>query len=221
MLDRIRADHPAVTLQIDETNDYRLFPFASTSRGPTWFQNGHPNPDQLLHNLWNLSPYVPTYALGQHVLGGSGWKDHQLSTSMAAAFASHISFFVDVRKLPTDVVDEASRWLAFYKRHRASFTAGVTYPLLADPLDRSWTALQTWDADRSRGALLAFRQDSGDAARTIALRNVEPGRTFDVISAPDGAVVDTVTSAQLRDGLRVEIPEQRGARVLVLQPRRG
>ena len=31
MLDRLRADHPAVTLQIDETNDYRLFPFASTT----------------------------------------------------------------------------------------------------------------------------------------------------------------------------------------------
>jgi Melibiase len=221
MLDRIRADHPAVTLQIDETNDYRLFPFASTSRGPTWFQNGHPDPHQLLHNLWNVSPYVPTYALGQHVLGGSGWKDHPVSTSMAAALASHISFFVDVRKLAPEVVDEASRWLAFYKQHRTSFTAGVTYPLLDDPLEKSWTALQTWDADRARGALLAFRQDSDDAARTIALRNVEPGRTFDVISAPDGAVVDTVTSAQLREGLRVEIGAQRGARVLVLQPRRG
>ena len=46
MLDRLRADHPAVTLQIDETNDYRLFPFASTTRGPTWFQNGNPEPDQ-------------------------------------------------------------------------------------------------------------------------------------------------------------------------------
>ena len=29
MLDRLRADHPDVTFQIDETNDYRLFPFES------------------------------------------------------------------------------------------------------------------------------------------------------------------------------------------------
>ena len=108
MLDRIRADHPKVTLQIDETNDYRLFPFASTSRGPTWFQNGHPTPDQLLHNLWNLSPYVPTYALGQHVLGG-GAGDHPVATSMAAALASHISFFIDVRKLPGGVVARPRR----------------------------------------------------------------------------------------------------------------
>ena len=40
MLDRLIADHPDVTFQIDETNDYRLFPFESIARGPSWFQNG-------------------------------------------------------------------------------------------------------------------------------------------------------------------------------------
>ena len=45
MLDRLRADHPDVTFQIDETNDYRLFPFESVTRGPTWFQNGGPDVD--------------------------------------------------------------------------------------------------------------------------------------------------------------------------------
>ena len=34
MLDRLRADHPHVTFQIDETNDYRLFPFESVTPGP-------------------------------------------------------------------------------------------------------------------------------------------------------------------------------------------
>ena len=107
MLDRLRADHPAVTLQIDETNDYRLFPYASTTRGPTWFQNGNPEPHVLLHNLWNLSPYVPAYALGQHVLGGDAWKRHPVGTLMAAALPSHISYFTDIRTLPGDVMDEA------------------------------------------------------------------------------------------------------------------
>ena len=44
MLDRLRRDHPEVTFQIDETNDYRLFPFESVARGPSWFQNGSPEP---------------------------------------------------------------------------------------------------------------------------------------------------------------------------------
>src|SRR5688500_20153678 len=58
MLDRLQAKYPDVTFQIDETNDYRLFPYESVARGPSWFQNGSPEYDVLLHNLWNLSPYV-------------------------------------------------------------------------------------------------------------------------------------------------------------------
>ena len=42
----------------------------SVSRGPSWFQNGTPSTDHLLHNIWNLSPWVPAYSLGQHFLGG-------------------------------------------------------------------------------------------------------------------------------------------------------
>ena len=218
MLDRLRTAHPGVTFQIDETNDYRLFPFASTTRGPTWFQNGHPTPDRLLHNLWNLSPYVPSWALGQHVLGGSGWKDWPVATSMAAALASHITFWDDPRKLDPAVVDEAATWIAFYEQHRSLFAGGVTYPLLADPLEHGWTALQTWDADRGAGALLAFRQDSDDTARTIALRNVPAGRTFQLRRAPDGADLGTATSDDLRRGLRVEIPQARGAQVVAITP---
>jgi hypothetical protein len=218
MLDRLRAAHPDVTLQTDETNDYRLFPFASTTRGPTWFQNGHPTPERLLHNLWNLSPYVPSWAIGQHVLGGSGWKDWPVATSMAAALASHITLWDDPRKLDPAVVDEAASWIGFYKAHRSLFAGGVTYPLLDDPLEGGWAALQTWDPDRGAGALLAFRQDSADAARTIGLRNVPAGREFRLTRAPDGADLGTATSEQLRSGLRVEIPQARGASVITITP---
>jgi hypothetical protein len=214
MLDRLRAAHPEVTFTIDETNDYRLFPFASTSRGPTWFQNGAPEPSQLLHNLWNLSPFVPGYALGQHVLGGRAWERHPVATLMAAALPSQITFFTDIREIPAPVISEARTWIDFYDAHRAAF-AGVTYPLLDDPLARRWTALQTWDPDRGRGALLAFRQDSPDATRTIALRNVPDG-TYALTLAPTGEALGTVSAAQLRAGLSVEIPATDSAKVLLI-----
>ncbi|HEX2087636.1 MAG TPA: alpha-galactosidase [Solirubrobacteraceae bacterium] len=218
MLDRVRADHPSVTLQVDETNDYRLFPFASTTRGPTWFQNGNPEPHVLLHNVWNLSPYVPAYAIGQHVLGGDAWKRHPVATLMAAALPSHITYFTDIRTLPDHVIDEAGRWIAWYRANRALFTDGVTYPLLADPLERGWTALQSWDPERGEGALVAFRQDAEESSRAIALRNVPPGRTFRLTSAPDGADLGTVTSEQLRSGLAVEVPAKGGARAIAIRP---
>ena len=124
---------------------------------------------------------------------------------MAAALPSHISFFTDVRKLPGRRGRRGGAWLAFYKANRAHFTDGVTYPLLADPLEKTWTALQTWNPERGPGALLAFRQEGDDATRTIALRNVARRPLPRSSRAPDGAVLGTVAAAQLRDGIRVEI----------------
>ncbi|HET7483726.1 MAG TPA: alpha-galactosidase [Actinomycetota bacterium] len=218
MLDRLRADHPAVTFQIDETNDYRLFPFDSVTRGPSWFQNGSPDYGHLLHNLWNLSPFIPTFSLGQHFLGnGSDVAKVPTGTLMAAAFPSHMTFFSDLRKLPDEVVDRAAPWIDFYKTYRSEL-GGMAYPLLADPLEDGWTALQTWDPEAGRGALLAFRQSSPDATKQISLANVPAGRTFDLIEAPTGTVVGTATSAELSAGIQVSIPQADGAEVLVVVP---
>jgi hypothetical protein len=217
MLDRVQRDHPEVTFQTDETNDYRLWPFESTVRGPTWFQNGKPQPAVLLHNMWNVSPYVPAHAIGQHVLGGDAWKSYPVATLMAAALPSHMTFISDLRDLPEAVVEEAATWIAFHKTYREELTQ-LVYPLLDDPLREGWTALQSWNPDGGFGALLAFRQKSPEARRTIALENVPPARRFDLYSAPDGAYAGTVDSEQLRAGLEVELPGQDSAKVLVIEP---
>jgi len=217
MVDRLRAAHPAVTFQIDETNDYRLFPFESVTRGPSWFQNGGPSVDRMLHNLWNLSPWIPSFSLGQHALANEDFAGQPVETLMAAALLSHVTFFQDPRRLPDAVVDRVGEWTAFYKSSR-ELLDGVVYPLLADPLEKGWTALQAWDPVKGEGALLAFRQDSADAAQRIALENVPPGRTFELVSGPDGAAVGTVTSAELQAGIDVTIPDVKGAQVLLIRP---
>ena len=218
MVDRLHADHPHVTFQIDETNDYRLFPFESVARGPSWFQNGNPGPRHLLHNLWNLSPFVPAFSLGQGFLGNdSARAEHGIDTVMAAALLSYPTYFSDLSKLSDTEIAQARVWVDFYKANQDAFTH-VVYPLLDDPVDNEWTALQSWDPERGEGALLAFRQESEDAVRTIALQNVPPDRSFDVFAAPTGEHVATVTSDQLTAGLEVDIPNKREARVLVIRP---
>jgi len=214
LIDRLRTDYPDVVFQIDETNDYRLFPFESSLRGPSWFQNGSPTPDRLLHNLWNLAPWIPAYSLGQDVLGGDKLKTHPVPTLMATALASHITFFSDLRRVPEAVLDQARPWLNFYKAHRRYF-AQMAYPLLADPLEKDWTALQTWDPERGRGALLAFRQESEQSSKRIALRNVPDGG-YELIEAPTGALAGTATAAQLREGLEITLGK-REARVLLVR----
>ena len=216
MLDRLRADHPRVTFQIDETNDYRLFPYESVTRGPTWFQNGSPEPHRLLHNLWNLGGYVPSFAIGQHFLGGRQWERYPVDTLMAAALPSHLTFFSDLRQVPPAVVDEVAEWTSFYRENR-DLLGGMVYPLLDDPMKRDWTALQPWDPERGEGALLAFRQRSEDASRRIALQNVPAGRRFDLFEGPSGEHVGTVTSAELSEGIEIELAAKDTARVLVIR----
>ncbi len=217
MLDRLRADHPDVTFQIDETNDYRLFPFESVVRGPTWFQNGGPKVSQLLHNLWDLSPYVPTFAIGQKLFAGGEWPTLPIGTVMAAALPSQMLITADLRSLPPQTVSAARPWIDWSKAHRNALD-GVTYPLLDDPLRDDWTALQAWDPQEGRGVLLAFRQDGSDARRRIALRNVPDG-DYVLREAPTDAIVGAATAEQLRGGLTVELPEK-GARVLLIERRR-
>jgi hypothetical protein len=219
MLDQLGSEHPGVTFEIDETNDYRLFPFESVSRGPSWFQNGSPEPAKLLHNIWNLSPWVPAATLGQHFLGDYRGADPvEIDRRMAAALLTHPTFFSDLRNYDPNVLDRASTWLRFRAEHLDAFT-GVVYPLLDDPLAKGWTALQSWDPETASGALLAFRQDSSVDTATVALRNVPAGLVFDLIAAPTGEVLGTATSAQLSAGLPIAIDQQRGQRVLLVQPR--
>jgi hypothetical protein len=227
MLDRVHSDHPDVTLQIDETNDYRLFPYESVTRGPSWFQNGTPEVRQLVHNLWMLNPYVPGFSIGQHTLGARSDPKtdpdtirEDVDTVMAAALPSYITFWTDLRTYPPAVVDRAAEWLSFYKRFRGELSQ-MTYPLLDDPLKGGWTALQAWDPESARGALYAFRQDAGEATRRIALRNVPRGLEFELFEGPGGERVGTATSAELRRGLDVSIGEKGLARVLVIVPAPG
>lgn len=217
MLDELIAANPEVTFEIDETNDYRLFPFESVTRGPSWFQNGSPTPDRLLHNVWNLSPFVPAYSLGQHFLGGNQHTKYPVDTLMAAALPTHLTFFSDLRRIPEGVIAEARPWIDFYTANRDHFSQ-MTYPLLEDPLELGWTALQPWDPEKGVGALLAFRQRSDDATVSIPLRNVPPGMTFDLFEGPSGAHVGTATSEELTRGLEVTIPTNDGARALLIQP---
>lgn len=212
LIDELRADYPDVAFAIDETNDYRLFPFESTLRGPTWFTNGGPSIAQVLHNTWSLSPWIPAFALGQKVLTGAQRKDQPVATAVAATLLNEQMITDDLRKPGwADIAREARPWFDWGKAHRDDYLGGVVYPLLDDPLDgRRWTALQSWDPDAARGALLAFRQDDPREAVRIALRGDVPDGEYVVRAAPDDALVGTFTGDELRAGVDVAAPA-RGA----------
>jgi len=46
---------------------------------------------------------------------------------------------------------------------------------------------------------------------------VPEGHTFDLIEAPTGNVIGSVTSQQLADGITIELPEKNTAKVFVIR----
>jgi len=214
MLDRILADHPDVTIQMDETNDYRLFPFEALARGPTWYQNGSPTTSEALHANQVLLPWLPPYALGRNALRAQDLATRPVAYQMAVALLSHMTFFNDLTGIPAAARPQVKEWTDYFKAHRADF-AQFAYPLLAeDPVNGdTWAAFQTWNPDEGRGALLAYRQDSPDNVRTIRLRNVRPG-TYRLYRAPDDSVYADYTAAELRAGIDIALPAVNSAVVL-------
>ncbi|HEX9774391.1 MAG TPA: alpha-galactosidase [Actinomycetota bacterium] len=230
MVDRLQAAHPEVTYQVDETNDYRMFPFESVARGPSWFQNGKPEIPQLLHNIWKLAPYVPGFSLGQHAASNNGERatlagllgspEAAIDAAMAAALGSHITFWNEIdAHFTTAERAHIKVWTDFYKAHRDGL-AGFAYPLLDDPLGGGWTALQPWNPETGEGYLLAYRQGSADADRAIPLRGVPDGTytvtRIDPATSPGPAA--TLTAAELRSGVDVHLPSQWGHAILRIEP---
>jgi hypothetical protein len=169
MLDRVLADHDDVTFEIDDTNDYRMFPFETIARGPSWYQNGGPTFTEQMHNVWKLAPFVPGYALGQRMLAR---RNLGIDTMMSAAINSHLTFSQPVDTNFTEAEqDQVARRISFYKTNRDTL-ATFSYPLLDDPTADSWTAMQPWNGDTHSGWLLAYRQNSEDDKHVIPLRGL-------------------------------------------------
>lgn len=206
MLDRLRANYPHVLLTIDETNDYRMFPYESVARGATWFENGSPSVKQQLHNVWNLAPFVPGYSLGQATAGGSEVGSVAMDALMAAGVTSHLTIWRDLRNYTQAQREAMKTWTDWY-RANADSVSTMTYPLLEDPLSGHWTALQPWDAATRSGWVLAYRQADLRESVSVpvrALGNAPLDEPF-ALTAVDPATgvetsLGTVTAGDLRAG---------------------
>lgn len=195
MLDRLRAAHPQVLFSIDETNDYRMFPYESVSRGATWFQNGSPTMRQALHNIWNLSPFVPGYALGQGIASrGDEVGTLGLDTLMSGGVTSHLTIWRDLRAFSPSQRATLKRWNDWY-RANADSVATMTYPLLSDPLEAGWTALQPWDQASRSGWILAYRQrdPAADTRVPLAALGQVPGSDLFALTAVDPGTGSSVS----------------------------
>jgi hypothetical protein len=213
---RVIADHPSVTIQIDETNDYRLFPFESVARGPSWYANGSPRPKRGA-----AQPVDPRALRARATLGQGAHGTDRRGLVGRLSRRGHARLARDVlHRSHTPLraqIAAAARWVGDLQAHRSRFTLPA-FPLLDDPLPGdNWTALQWWTA-------LASAARSPSTARTptatrASCRCAACAATAASRSAtPRPARRSDLQRAQLRAGIEVALPQRNSARVLLIDP---
>jgi hypothetical protein len=158
--------------------------------------------------VWSLAPYLPSDTIGQAALQ-SGRDQYDAGYLAAVMLLSHPTIKLDLTQLTDAQVASARPWVDAYHRVQPLFR-GVSYPLLADPLQGGWTALQVWDRDAQRGVVMAFRQDDPAAATTLRLHAVDKQR-YVVRDLLTGERIATVSGTELREGYAVSAPAVRSA----------
>ena len=204
-IDRIERAHPGLTVELDETNDQRLWPFESAARGPSWFDNTHshtlPNGQQvkrgaqLLHDIWSAAPWIPTSSIGAALYDGTLQDGLTPEYLMPIGALMHMTFWTDLTKLTTAQRDATIWWLAWYHAHTASLSSGMYELTSHDPWDDTApAAFETGDAH----FVFAFRQ-SGPAP-VVPLHGLNGG-SYTLTNVRTGEVLGPFTASQLESGL--------------------
>jgi hypothetical protein len=220
---RIQAKHPGVTIELDETNDQRAWPFESAALGPSWFDNAHTHPgstkqSKLLHDIWVAAPWLPPSSIGFGAYDGTLGGDYTVDYLFPMSMLSHITFWTDLRDLTPEQRADTAWWISWYKAHRAELGGLVYSNLDQDPLDgRGWAAFQPWAG--THGYLFTFRQADGPDARSIRLFGVSASRSYTVRNVRTGELLGTFAGEQLATkGVPVTLAAPHSAAVVAINP---
>ena len=153
--------------------------------------------------------------------GGGQYKRYPVDTLMAAALTCHITFFSDLRGHP-DRSDRRGRSVArlLQGEPRSLHADDLSAPERSDRQGLDGSPI----VEPGRGPRSAARVQTGlgrSRRKTIALKNVPEGRSFDLFSGVDKEPLGTFTSEQLTAGLDVSLPEVRTAEVILILPHQG
>lgn len=219
---RMEAAHPTVTFELDETNDQRSWPFESEALGPSWFDNSHnhgvDHVSQLLHDLWEAAPWMPTQTLGLGSYDSDALAEGLTPNYlMPLALLSHLTFWTDFTLLTKAQRRQTAWWINWYRAHRDS-VGPMVYELTGDdPVSgKDWLVLQPWH--NGAGYVFAFRQDTKSATVRVGLQGVNDATTYDVFDVRTGKLLGHATGDELSHGYTITAPVAFSARVLRVVP---
>jgi alpha-galactosidase len=215
MWDDLRRRHPG--LMIDNcASGGRRIDFETCSRSlPLWHSDmqcsgAHPAADQLQNG--GLSRWVPL-----HGCGNFGLEPSYVFRSAMTAGNILVKSCLTGKASDTDrnTVEAVKKTVAVYNKLRP-YMIGDFYPLFPhDESESRWYGYQFDRPDLKAGCAILFRRERcHDASKTIRLKGVDPGQSYEVMNVDTGTSTRISGKDLLAKGLTVEIKNQPGAVII-------
>ncbi len=236
VLDRIRAEHPALVLENCSSGGLRIdlgilrHTHLTFLSDPDWPEHG-------LQLVWGATTMLPASQLlhwgysewfGDHRHQSFDPRDptlapHQLDYYRRIAMVGATGFSLGLPGLPDPVRERLATQVRTYKDVVRPFVRAADLHRLTEAPRRfgegaRWAALQYARPDGSEHLVLVFRLPGGADSDRIRLHALDPARDYDV-RWHDADRVEVVSGAVLMDaGLDVALPEE-GSEILVVRSR--
>lgn len=163
-----------IVLDPDVTAETRMGYFGLPHAGPVFLENRYTDwrryyPHSTLRNLWMLAHYVDPLRLRMEFLNNARnsekYGDDPLAPGRyppaylfaAVMFASPLGWF-EVSNLPPEYVEQVSKLVTLWKRHRDEIFSGPIIPIGDEPSGTSWTGFAAVAPDRQGAHVLVFRE---------------------------------------------------------------
>ena len=184
-----------------------------------WLSNvesQQPSGAMRVRNLaWGRTPALPASSL---VIGNMRLDDPQRILALKSLAGTLPVMLGDPRSLSAQERAEFKKWTKWFRgvedRHGfMSFRQDL--PGFGEPAPGRWDGYSRLNLETKSGGLVGvFREGAAESTRTVSVRGMQPDATYQVRKGPDGAVVCTLTGAELESkGFSVEITNENDGEV--------
>lgn len=205
LFDELHADAPELFIDCTFETAGKLqlqdYAFAEHAEG-NWLSNiEEPFPTGALRMrqlAWWRSPALPA---GSLVIGNLPLDSKNLEFDLKSLIGTLPIVLGDPRKLTPPQRSDIKKWADWMvsmqdKYDYMSFRQDL--PGFGEPAEGSWDGWSRINTELKNGGIIGvFRQGAKEKSRTVVLSNLDPEKNYEVLLAPEGTKVTTLSGKQL------------------------
>jgi alpha-galactosidase len=205
LFDELHAEAPELFIDCTFETEGKLqlqdYAFAKHAEG-NWLSNiEEPIPTGALRArqlAWWRSPALPA---GSLVIGNLPLDSKDLEFDLKSLIGTLPIMLGDPRKLTPEQRSRMKKWsdwmIQMQKRYDyMSFRQDI--PGFGEPADGSWDGWSRINTDKKNGGITGvFRQGAAEDSRQVLIKNLDPHIKYNVLSAPEGTPVASLTGKQM------------------------